>query len=421
VDQRAHRLQRVWGVAILAAVLAAGALLLNAQSAGGTSTFQIRLEAGPHAAVTLSPALTVTGHRSLTLAAPTTVRGTRRTTVAGRGVYLHVASGALAGWWVAESRMAYRPGILLIATYSPPRTVALASARYELYRFDAVGSLTAARGIRGEAGASVQVDRAAVVNGERQLRIAAGSWSGWWLPGTLSAPAAIACTTGSPPTAATGRIVRSVPAATGKIALTFDMGGRLTPALSIVRYLERERVCATIFPTGITASTSIGRQVIAEIRAHPELFELGNHTQHHCNLRDGGGGGACPTGRPAAAFVTRELTTADAAIAALAARHTAPYWRPPYGAVNANLVAVAAAAGYPYTVMWSVDTIDWRPPSDGGPSAASVAAKVVAHRKPGAIALMHLGGYPTRNALPAMLTGLYVAGYTPTSLSGLYR
>ena len=57
-------------------------------------------------------------------------------------------------------------------------------------------------------------------------------------------------------------------------------------------------MCATIFPTGAAADTTVGRAVLAEVRAHPELFEVGNHTQHHCNLRDGGGGAACPATAP---------------------------------------------------------------------------------------------------------------------------
>ena len=46
---------------------------------------------------------------------------------------------------------------------------------------------------------------------------------------------------------------------------------------------------------------------------------------------------------------------------------------------------------------------------------------MIANRTAGGIVLMHLGGYPTRNALPAMLTGLRAAGYSATSLSALYR
>jgi peptidoglycan/xylan/chitin deacetylase (PgdA/CDA1 family) len=71
--------------------------------------------------------------------------------------------------------------------------------------------------------------------------------------------------------------------------------------------------------------------------------------------------------------------------------------------------------------MWSTDTIDWRPVANGGPTAAASAAKVIAGRRAGAIVLMHLGGYTTRNALPAMIAGLRSAGYTPTTLSALFR
>ena len=126
--------------------------------------------------------------------------------------------------------------------------------------------------------------------------------------------------------------------------------------MSILRYLELRRVCATIFPTGAMAITVEGRAVIAEIAAHPELFELGNHTVHHCNLRDGGGGAACPADRPSAAFVAAELQDADATIVGVGGPSTVPYWRPPYGAVDKPLRLDAADAGYPVTVMWSTDT-----------------------------------------------------------------
>jgi peptidoglycan/xylan/chitin deacetylase (PgdA/CDA1 family) len=216
-------------------------------------------------------------------------------------------------------------------------------------------------------------------------------------------------------------VVRSLATQAGEIALTFDMGGRLTPALAIVRALELARVCATIFPTGDAAQTATGAAVLAEVAAHPELFEVGNHTVHHCNLRDGGEEAACPATRPDDAFVVGELEGADAIISPLAGRHTMPYWRPPYGAVDRALREVAAGAGYPVTVMWSIDTIDWRRVADGGPTAAESAAKVVAGRTAGAVVLMHLGGWRTLDALPAMIAGLRSAGYTPTSVSALFR
>ena len=32
------------------------------------------------------------------------------------------------------------------------------------------------------------------------------------------------------------------------------------------------------------AQTIEGQEVMAVIKAHPELFEIGNHTMHHCDL-----------------------------------------------------------------------------------------------------------------------------------------
>jgi len=408
---------------LAAATVVAGLLASLAASGVSAAGWPVRLEAGPHTAVTFDTEWKVIATRKTTLAAPATVTGDARKWVAGLGTHVRVASGALAGWWVRESRTAYVSGWVGWVTYAPTRSAPLAAGRYELYRFDDSGAMTAAKARTVAAATTTMVNASARINGQAYVRIADGTWAGWWIPGSTTSTSRITCSAGRPPAGTAARIGSSAPTATGEIALTFDMGGRLTDAVAILRYLELQRVCATIFPTGARADTSIGRQVMAEVRAHPELFELGNHTVHHCNLRDGGGGSACPGAgtRPSAAFVTGELQDADAIVASLAGRHTTPYWRPPYGAVDATLAGVAATAGYPYTMMWSTDTIDWRPIADGGPTAAQMAAKVVAGRKAGAIVLMHLGGYETRNALPAMLTGLASAGYTPTSISALYR
>ena len=405
-----------------AAVVAALLLPAIAPVPVAAATFALRFEAGPQAAVRYNPTTwAVTSSRTLVFRTPVNATGSARVFVAGRGTWLRAASGPLSGWWIRESRVAYRPGIVAATTSAPGRSTAMAAGRWELYQFDAAGVMTAAKGRTVSAATHEHVDRTAVINGLRYTRIAGGTWAGWWLPGSASAPARITCSAGSPPTGTAARIVRQVAGATGEIALTFDMGGPLGPAMDIVRFLQLERVCATIFPTGTMAQTTTGRAVLAEIRAHPELFELGNHTVHHCNLRDGGTGTACPAARPSAAFVSAELRNANAIIARIAGRHTNPYWRPPYGAVDTTLAGVAASAGYPYAIMWSTDTIDWRPLADGGPTASDIAAKVIAGRKAGAIVLMHLGGFNTRNALPAMVQGLRATGYTPTTISALYR
>jgi peptidoglycan/xylan/chitin deacetylase (PgdA/CDA1 family) len=199
------------------------------------------------------------------------------------------------------------------------------------------------------------------------------------------------------------------PRSSGQVALTFDMGGRLDPALDIMNWLIANEVKATIFPTGQMGATPIGKQVLALVKAHPELFALGNHTFDHPDL----------TGL-SAAQVRSELTRAESVIAPLAGRTTKPFFRPPYGAQNGSVLAAAGAAGWRYTVMWDVDTIDWRPTSDGGPTADDIVAKVVSRAQGGSIVLMHLGGYNTLAALPGVLHGATELGLEPVKLDAWF-
>ncbi len=216
----------------------------------------------------------------------------------------------------------------------------------------------------------------------------------------------------------------SVPGAGNEMALTFDMGGRLDPAIQIMNLLIASRVCATIFPTGAMSQTAQGGQVLAIIRAHPELFEVGNHTMHHCDLVRGGLGSPttapCATGGPPSASFTRsELTDAAAILRAATGQDPAPYWRPPYGSFNGAVLAAAASVGYPKTLMWSIDTVDWKPVAGGGPTASQIAANVVDHAAGGSVVLMHLGGYNTLDALRSMIPALRGRGMLLTSVSDL--
>lgn len=221
------------------------------------------------------------------------------------------------------------------------------------------------------------------------------------------------------------QVFRTIPDAPGQVALTFDMGGRLDPALDILRFLAANDVCATIFPAGAMSRTPAGQQVLAFVREQRDLFEVGNHTMHHCDLVRGGGGSPtsapCAGPRPSAAFLHRELSDAAAVIARSVGLDPAPYWRPPYGMYDTAVLDAAAAAGYTKTFLWSVDTVDWRPVSDGGPTAAQISSRVVSGATSGSIVLMHLGGWNTRAALTTMVPGLRARGLTPTTLSHMLR
>ncbi|MEO8251001.1 MAG: polysaccharide deacetylase family protein [Chloroflexota bacterium] len=256
--------------------------------------------------------------------------------------------------------------------------------------------------------------------------------AGWVLvvaanPNTTPQPTpttpASGCRAGNRVPAGTSETFAKVPGAGHALALTLDMGGRLDPGIEILNFLIASRVCVTLFPTGAMAQTAEGRKVMAIIKAHPELFEIGNHTMHHCNLVSGGGGSPtaapCTGVSPTADFIRSELTDAAAILEPLSGQRPVPYWRPPYGAVNQAVRDAAASVGYTKTFMWDIDTIDWKPIADGGPTAKQIASKVMSRSTDGSNVLMHLGGYETLDALKIMVPGLRDRGFLLTSLSDL--
>ncbi|HXG40058.1 MAG TPA: polysaccharide deacetylase family protein [Candidatus Limnocylindrales bacterium] len=213
----------------------------------------------------------------------------------------------------------------------------------------------------------------------------------------------------SPPADRSSLLVTHGPRTWPGVALTFDMGGRLDPALEIVDWLVAHEVRATIFPTGQMASTAEGRAVMARVAAHPELFAIGNHSWDHPDFRDLD---------PAA--IEDQLTRTEALVRELTGQSTKPFFRPPFGGQNGAVLAAVGRAGWAYTVMWDIDTIDWKPTSQGGPTADDIVTRVLSRVRPGSIVLMHLGGYHTLDALPAIVDGLRDKGLEPVTLAEMF-
>ncbi|RIK17899.1 MAG: hypothetical protein DCC50_00040 [Acidobacteria bacterium] len=228
------------------------------------------------------------------------------------------------------------------------------------------------------------------------------------------------CWSGPDYTGGSQQVLSTVSGTTSrKIAYTLDMGGRLEGASEIVDLLVERQVCTTFFPTSVMAATAEGRAVMAKIAAHPELFEIGNHTVHHCDLVNGGGGS--PSGAPCqramtSSFIRQELADAEASLRAQTGLSTKPYWRPPYGSYDDFVRDQAAAVGFPKTVYWARDTIDWDPATTTAQIVARTTSPLPAS---GSIVLSHLGGYHTREALPQIIDVLRANGYTMTTVSDL--
>jgi peptidoglycan/xylan/chitin deacetylase (PgdA/CDA1 family) len=231
------------------------------------------------------------------------------------------------------------------------------------------------------------------------------------------------CSAGDRVAAGAPQTFRTIPGAGAGVALTFDMGGRMEPAVDIMNFLVANDVCATIFATGVMSQTAQGQQVMAIIEAHPELFEIANHTMYHCDLVRGGGGSPstapCVGGPFSADRIRQEMTEAEAILRAGTGQDPQPYWRPPYGSISQAVLDAVASVGYTKTFLWDIDTIDWKPIADGGPTAEQIAAKVIGNAVNGSNVLFHLGGYETLDALHLIVPGLRDRGFTLTSLSDL--
>jgi peptidoglycan/xylan/chitin deacetylase (PgdA/CDA1 family)/phage tail protein X len=185
------------------------------------------------------------------------------------------------------------------------------------------------------------------------------------------------------------------------MALTFDFGSDAGNVSSILAALGDQGVKATFFVTGRAATTypTAVRSIVTS--GH----EIGNHSYTHPNF----------TGLTSTQ-IADELSRAATAIRTASGQSPKPLFRPPDGAYNAAVLQAVGNAGYPHTIMWSIDTADWQ-----GPSSTSIRDRVVSRAVPGAIVLMHVGaGAPgTPGALSGMITSLKASGYRFVTVSQL--
>lgn len=165
------------------------------------------------------------------------------------------------------------------------------------------------------------------------------------------------------------------------LAVNVDWGDEVLPAM--LDLLREEGVRVTFFPTGrwATRSPELVRRMASD--GH----EVGNHGFTHDHPK--------ALGDPALARLIQQNEELLFSLVGEQPRLFAP----PYGEVDERVARVAADLGY-WTVMWTIDTIDWQ-----RPAPARIVERVVPRLAPGAIILMH-PTEPTLAALPEILTAI---------------
>lgn len=199
--------------------------------------------------------------------------------------------------------------------------------------------------------------------------------------------------------AGSAKVITRLPKAGKKVALTFD-GGSGYAWRHIMKALAKRKAKGTFFCTGVSVDhyPQMAREAVAL------GMTLGNHSYDHPDFST-----------ISDAEARRQLDANAKAWWKACKAVPMPFFRPPYGAYDADTVRISGAAGYPFVVSWDVDTNDWtKIPS------AQVARNAVSAAKPGSIILMHTQ-WNTQKAIPAIVKGLRKKGLEPVGLDELVR
>ncbi len=176
-----------------------------------------------------------------------------------------------------------------------------------------------------------------------------------------------------------------------QVAFTFDAtyGNNQTPRLLSI--MDNYDIKATFFLSGIWPETYPG--LARDIAAGDH--EFGNHSYDH----------------PIMTELTRDqmreqITRTTNIIQGIPGADYQNYFRPPFGEYDNTLLEVATDLGY-YTIMWTVDSLDWQ-----NPGVDAIIDRVLDQVVPGAIILMHQAAHQTPDALPTIIETLFDRGYT---------
>lgn len=199
------------------------------------------------------------------------------------------------------------------------------------------------------------------------------------------------------PAAGAGPSARVVAGArsSGAVALTFDDGYDRAACGRIARTLRAHHARGTFFLNGVNL-----RREPAAWRRILRGQAVGNHTWSHADLTHLG-----------EAAIRAQILHNETVHERILGRPMQKVLRPPYGAEDGRVRSIAGQLGYRRTVIWNVDTLDWRSSATVG----SIVSRAIG-APPGSIILMHCGPPETPRALPAIIRHYQGRGIELTGL-----
>ncbi|MCL6588378.1 MAG: polysaccharide deacetylase family protein [Firmicutes bacterium] len=177
------------------------------------------------------------------------------------------------------------------------------------------------------------------------------------------------------------------------LAINVAWGEEFVPA--ILDILAREKAKASFFFVG-TWAKSFPEMVRKIMKSGHELANHGFFHGHPLQMNR---------------VELRKMILDNAALLeAITGKKPAPLFSPPYGELNPLVVNVAAELGY-RTIMWSVDSLDWK-----NPTPEILLERVLGKIQPGGIILLH-PTIATKTALADLIRGLRKKGLEPGTVS----
>lgn len=186
---------------------------------------------------------------------------------------------------------------------------------------------------------------------------------------------------------------------TGKsrVALAINVAWGEEHLPEILQVLQSEKVHVTFFLVG------------SWVKVFPELVkqmagaghEMANHGLYH--------GHPLQMGK---ADVKKLIADNSLLIWSVTGKKPANLFAPPYGEVNQTVVNCAAELGY-HTVLWSVDSVDWK-----NPAPDMMLQRITSKIQPGGIILLH-PTLPTKMVLTGLIKSLRQKGLEPGTVTSV--
>lgn len=183
------------------------------------------------------------------------------------------------------------------------------------------------------------------------------------------------------------------------IALTYDAGAEDSETDAILSVLSRHHVSCTFFLTGVWAEKfpDLCKKIVYE--GH----EIGNHSYAHPDMAELTHDAMLET-----------VHQGEQAIQNVTGVSPKPLFRQPFGSFNDAILRAVGEAGYPYSIYWDVDPVDWKLPS-----LRVIINRILYKVENGSIILLHLDGKCAAEATDSVIKNLKARGFMFVKVSEL--